>query len=239
MTEGKVEDFLPQNLAKAIQEWIGYKVAVNMSHTLAEDTLKIPVCDYLLPYMGIVELEKNIPIFCNRQYDLYFKNESMGLECFFEFKYAQKGFMMEDEHIQRVFYDLLRLNAADNSVRRFFIMCGQTVEFNETFKEFDRNGGQKNNVWGSGSYKPDRVYEKMFDFKKIGGEKVIDNNDSEINTFKKNFIDEYKLHKKDLNQGMKIEDVVEDISHVKTKLVYLQSRKEYPAAVGIWEIVHT
>lgn len=239
MTTGFFKDFKFENLANAIQQWIGYKIAVNMDHVLAEDTLKIPVCDYLSRYMGIVELEKNIPVFCNRQYDLFFKNESMSLECYFEFKYAQKGFMMKENHIRRVFYDLLRLNAADNSARRFFIMCGQTVEFNETFKEFDRNGGRKNNVWESCSYKPDRVYEKMFDFKKIGSEKVIDCGDSEINTFKKNFIDEYKLHKKDLDQGMKIEEVVEDISHVKTKLVYLQSHSQYPAAVGIWEVEHT
>lgn len=238
MTIGELEPFSLENLAKAIQQWIGYKVAVNLKHVLAEDTLKIPVCDYLSRYMGVVELEKNIPIFCNRQYDLYFKNDSM--ECFFEFKYAQKGFMMKEDNIQRVYNDLLRLNAADKNVSRYFIMCGQTVEFNETFKEFDRNVGKKQQIWPIQTpYVPDKVYEKMFEFKKIGAVRQIDYADNEMMEFRKNFASEYKLHKEDVEQGETIENVVEDISHVKTKLVYLQSHSQYPAAVGIWEVEHT
>ena len=163
MTKRRVRptsDFLIKDLYTAVKSWMEYHFEINQQYVLSEDSIKIPICDYLSQYPGDVELEKKIDFFKNRHYDLYFRIKQTNSECteqeevrlqndgvnenkdktvecdyFFEFKYVHKKYTRTAKEIERYFADIARLKAKADAANTecYLLVCGSKKDFINEF----------------------------------------------------------------------------------------------------------
>ena len=243
--------FLPNKLVVTIKSWLDYYMAVNQEYVLSESTLKYPICSYLSQFYGPVVLEKEIVFFSNdRCFDVYFK---IGEEKYFiELKYAQKDYTYESSEIQRVFDDLMRLNAMSEykHTNCMFIMCGSKKDFKNEFKEgrpsvstqTPVNGipiSQKSKKRGRPrKYGNNNPYRQMFSFVK-GKPKIIKAGNTSIKKMVQEFENAYSLSNKGARKFKDISSCVSYLKKMKTTLIdiiYDDNETTGRSAIGLWKI---
>ena len=259
MTQRRIRatsDFFIKDLYTAVKSWMEYHFEINQQYVLSEDSIKIPICDYLTPYQdGIVEFEKKIDCFKKRHYDLYFKIREK--EYFFEFKYVNKDYTCTIKEIKRYFADVARLKAKASTPNTecYLLVCGSKKDFLDEFmgENLEQEQILYKNVDGFFSENPPpsdedtdeetdeetaenavKIYNKMFAFGE-GKEKTFDFEDDELNVFKNEFKSNYKL----TNQ---IEYIMphffDSFFNFKTTCVALfcDGKDSYRTALGLWKV---
>lgn len=217
MTQKRIRatsDFLINDLYSAVKAWMEYHFEINQQYVLSEDSIKIPICDYLTPYQdGVVEFEKKIDYFKSRHYDLYFTIKNK--EYFFEFKYVNKDYTSTTKEIKRYFADIARLKikASMPNTECYLLVCGSKKDFLDEF--MGKFPEQEQNLYKNvddffpknpppSDEKIDEesdeetaknateIYNKMFAFGN-GKVKFPDFDDAVLKDYKKEFASNYKL----------------------------------------------
>ncbi len=265
MTKRRVRptsDFLIKDLYTAVKSWMEYHFEINQQYVLSEDSIKIPICDYLSQYPGNVELEKKIDFFINRHYDLYFKitqsndvctkqedeNRSKNVECeyFFEFKYVHKEYTRTEKEINRYFADIARLKAKANAnTECYLLVCGSKMDFINEFKgkittsgfnPIDANTQKLENqeIDEELDDHATEKYNKMFSFEE-NQPKILDFSDETLKKYKDNFKDKYKLTKE---TERKMPFFYDSFFNLKTTCIALlcDEKDSCSTALGLWKI---
>lgn len=252
MTQRRIRatsDFFIKDLYTAVRSWMEYHFEINQQYVLSEDSIKIPICDYLTPYQdGIVEFEKKIDYFKKRHYDLYFKIREK--EYFFEFKYVNKDYTCTTKEIRRYFADVARLKAkaATPNTECYLLVCGAKKDFLDEFQGNNLEQIPNANIDTFSPQNPPpieelddesvenatEIYNKMFAFGE-GKEKTFDFEDDELNEFKNEFKSDYKL-------TSQIEYIMphyfDSFFNFKTTCVALfcDGKDSYRTALGLWKV---
>ena len=235
-------NYSEKDLGKSIQSWLSYQIALNRNYSLAESSINFPFGEYLAQYVAELELEKQIEYFESRWYDAFFKIRDNDISYYFEFKYTKEGSTRNQPGKQRVFNDLMRLNAFDDHMsRKFFIMAGKSEDFICDFEQLtlgETLSGKKlvpTNQQKSVKYSS--VYNKMFSFDLKNPDIIIDLNDDKIGVLLQGFDSEYK--KNYINQSfIPYSAFLLGASNIKTSLKFI-SRNGFSAKVGIWEVTRS
>lgn len=243
--------FSPNKLAVTIKSWLDYYMAVNQEYVLSESTIKYPICNYLSQFYGSVALEKQIVFFSDdRCYDFYFK---IGRENYFvELKYAQKDYTYESSEVQRVFDDLMRLNAMSEYKHSncIFIMCGAKKDFKNEFKD-GRPSAQKQNLVNGMPISPkskkkgrprkygnNNPYRLMFQFK--GGKtRIINTRNAYVKKMVQEFENTYVLSDDGIRKFKDISSCVSNLEKIKTTLmdiIYDNNETTGRSAIGLWKV---
>lgn len=189
-------------IVDSICYWLGYQLKIGRDQLVHEASLRYPIAD-VITAKGIairrVVLEKVIPVFMSKRFDLVIFNKKVkepssekddsNLQEAYEFKLAKSETTNEfgDEH-QRVFDDIVRLAYYNlwNKKDCYFLMCGKYDEFKAYFvgqTSVVKNQNKKNtvpvrqnklslpgNLSTDENWKADGLYKDWFGFK-IGEEK--------------------------------------------------------------------
>lgn len=244
-------DFSPNKFVVTIKSWLDYYMAVNQEYVLSESTLKYPICNYLSQFYGSVMLEKEVVFFSNdRCYDFYFK---IGKEKYFvELKYAQKDYTYESSEVQRVFDDLMRLNAMSEykHTNCMFIMCGAKKDFKNEFKDGRpsapkqtlANGmpiSQKSKKRGRPrKYGKKNPYRQMFQFKK-GKIRIVNTKNISVKKMTQEFENDYSLSDIGIKKFKDMPSCVSNLKKIKTTLIdiiYDDNETTGRSAIGLWKV---
>jgi hypothetical protein len=136
MTKRRVRptsDFLIKDLYTAVKSWMEYHFEINQQYVLSEDSIKIPICDYLSQYPGDVELEKKIDYFKNRHYDLYFRIKQINNE-----SSEQKGGIEQTNGECTEQEEIRQQNDVVNENKDKAVECEYFFEFKYVHKEYTR-----------------------------------------------------------------------------------------------------
>ena len=230
------------HLASAIVWWLNFLSATGREYIIAERTLAIPASEYLeRHFIDQVFLEHDHPALSQKKIDLYFKDTMMGVQSVFEFKYVRQDSTNPLKERKRYFNDLMRLHlASQQGYKSYFLVCGNQINFNTCFQNFNLQGKYPTAGPRRGSTGPTTsgYFGEWFSFDKSVTAKSINlkNKDVDYEPIYRAFVKDYSDSYFDSTANKLILP-----NSITTKLIFLSedlSATNIPQTfkIGIWEI---
>lgn len=248
--------FKPEYLADVVRSWFQYHISVNRAHVLSEESIKYPVCDYLAQYTPDLKLEEKIEDLSGRDFDLQFQYD--GIQYYFEFKFARTNYTKNYSEINRVFFDLIRLNSKsqEDHTECYFMMVGDKHPFITEFV----NLGKEQEVVTSGitgdvpvqkkkrgrpnKYNTKGLYGKMFLFEEdVSSHNNVKNIviDEDLQKIVDVFVKKYELSTDAQKRWNDTETFAKEYTKVNTVLIECSTDDGDGSRVGLglWKIEHS
>ena len=167
-------------------------------------------------------------------------------------EYAQKDYTYESSEVQRVFDDLMRLNAMSEYKHSncIFIMCGAKKDFKNEFKD-GRPSAQKQNLVNGMPISPkskkkgrprkygnNNPYRLMFQFKR-GKTRIINTRNAYVKKMVQEFENTYVLSDDGIRKFKDISSCVSNLEKIKTTLmdiIYDNNETTGRSAIGLWKV---
>lgn len=238
------------NILKASQcvfNWLGYLSKASDNSTLiAESSLKYPFVECLERHsINDVHLEFLHPLFQRKKIDAYIGNvqdndiidENSPKMIFIEFKFV-RGDTLSVKEQQRYFNDILRLSCLKHQYpnsETYFLVCGETVSFNNAFQYKPQPNANKKILADGVNEKRTKkksIYNDWLSFNMKFGKKEQNLAKMKYKKFVSSFNDEYKIR----------EGVSSDVLNLNlnTQLKLLLPSKntiDNSYSLGLWEIL--
>jgi hypothetical protein len=231
---------------------LGYlsKASCN-SKLIAESSLKYPFVECLERHsINDVHLEFSHPLFKGKRIDAYIGgikdddtiNDKSPQMFFVEFKFVRGNAL--SENVQQLYFnDILRLHYLKYNYPQsqcFFVICGETISFNDAFR-YEPKKLEDKVIWedrkGSKRIKRKSIYNNWLSFVEKTGVKTANLTDKAYTKFVSSFKEDYLSKTK---EGVSLER--QEVSTITTQLKLLLPSKgsiDNSYSLGLWEILKT